>query len=108
MAFAWLVSQSAALLQAAPEAAPGAQAPAVAPAGEKRVGKFLRLDAPINDKTNERVRRAVDAFVEQAKRRGEWPVVVLEFETGRTPFGAALDLAKYLTGPSLNGATTVA
>lgn len=79
-----------------------------APPGEKRVGTYMRLTAPITDKSNERVRRVVEGFVGQAKRRGEWPVVVLEIQSGRTQFGNALDLAKYLTGPSLNGATTVA
>jgi membrane-bound serine protease (ClpP class) len=92
-----------------PAAAKGAPAVAApAPPGEARVGKFLRLSSPITDKTNDRVRRVVEAFVAGSKQKGEWPVVVLEIPAGRTQFGAALDLAKYLTGPSLNGATTVA
>lgn len=80
------------------------------PAGkqEKRVGKYVRLAAPITDKAFDRVRRTVDTFVAQAKQRGEWPVLIFEIESGRTQFGKALDLAKYLAGPSLNGATTVA
>lgn len=78
------------------------------PKNEKRVGKYVRLAAPISDKSYERVRRTVETFVAQAKQRGQWPVLIFEIESGRTQFGKALDLAKYLTGPSLNGATTVA
>jgi membrane-bound ClpP family serine protease len=75
---------------------------------ENRVGKYVRIAAPLTDKTFERVRRTVETFVAQAKQRGEWPVLILEIEPGRTQFGDALDLAKYLTGPNLAGATTVA
>lgn len=84
----------------AQEAKPGAN--------ENRVGKYVRIAAPLTDKTFERVRRTVETFVAQAKQRGEWPVLILEIEPGRTQFGDALDLAKYLTGPNLAGATTVA
>ena len=80
----------------------------VAPAGEQRVGKYVRIAAPISDKVHERVRRSVESFVSKAKQRGQWPVLIFEIQSGRTEFGRARDLAKYLTGPSLNGATTVA
>lgn len=84
-----------------------AQAPNAA-APENRVGKYVRITAPLTDKTFERVRRTVETFVAQAKQRSQWPVLILEIEPGRTKFGDALDLAKYLTGPNLTGATTIA
>lgn len=94
---------------AAPQAAAKPALAGIAPQGENRVGKFIRVSSPITDKVRERVRRAVDAFVSKSKQQGKWPVVVLEIQAGaRTEFGDASDLAKYLIGPSLNGATTVA
>lgn len=77
-------------------------------AQENRVGKYVRVAAPLTDKTFERVKRTVETFVAETKKRGEWPVLILEIESGRTKFGDALDLAKYLTGPNLAGATTIA
>ncbi len=92
---------------APPKAAEPAKEEAAKP-DERRVGKYVRLAAPLTDKNFERVRRTVESFVAQAKKRGEWPVLILEIESGRTKFGDALDLAKYLTGPNLAGATTIA
>jgi len=91
-----------------PAAAAKAAAPRLGPAGKKLVGKYVRIGAPITDNVKNRVRRAVDLFVDQATKRGQWPVVIFEMQSGRTEFGAAHDLAKYLSGPSLNGATTIA
>ena len=82
--------------------------PKFGPNGEPRVGKYLRIGAPITDQVRNRVRRTVESFVAQAKQRGQWPVLIFEIQSGRTEFGAAAELAKYLTGASLNGATTVA
>lgn len=78
------------------------------PAGKKLVGKYIRIGAPITDKILKQVDRAVGSFVRHAADRGEWPVFVFEIQSGRSEFGAAHDLAKFLTGPDLNGATTIA
>ncbi|MGC3970037.1 MAG: hypothetical protein QM775_22740 [Pirellulales bacterium] len=101
---------SAAQAPAAAQPAEAADEPKAkaGPNGEQRVGKYLRIAAPITDQVRNRVRRTVETFVEQAKKRGQWPVLIFEIQSGRTEFGSAADLAKYLTGPSLNGATTVA
>ncbi|MCE9605370.1 MAG: hypothetical protein K8U03_10770 [Planctomycetia bacterium] len=116
-----LLAQASGLLAQAPasgdepgkpaaEKPEGAKAgpPQLGPAGEKRVGKYLRIGAPITDKVRDRVRRTVETFVDQAKKHQQWPVVILEIQSGRTEFGSAHDLAKYLSGPNLNGATTIA
>lgn len=106
IAAAWFVPGRDVQALAAPADAVGDKVPAGQK--EKRVGKYVRLAAPITDKATDRVKRTVETFVAQAKQRGEWPVLIFEIESGRTQFGDALDLAKYLTGPSLTGATTVA
>ncbi|MBL9095017.1 MAG: hypothetical protein JNL96_27615 [Planctomycetaceae bacterium] len=107
--FAALLLASIPSFQRAPTMAKEpAAAKKLGPNGEPRVGKYLRIAAPITDKVRDRIRRTVDRFVEQAKTRGHWPVLIFEIEPGRTEFGAAADLATYLSGPSLNGATTVA
>jgi membrane-bound ClpP family serine protease len=63
---------------------------------------------PITDKVENRIHRIVDSFIDEAKRAGEWPVLVFEIEPGRANFGQAYDLANFLSGPALNGATSVA
>ncbi len=78
------------------------------PAAEKRVGRLLRIPMPITDKVDNRVRRVVDSAISDAKRNGEWPVLIFEIEPGRANFGQAYDLANFLSSPALNGATTVA
>lgn len=104
-----VTAQQPARAQAADAKPAGEDAkPKAGPNGETRVGKYLRIGAPITDQVRNRVRRTVETFVDQTKKRGQWPVLIFEIQSGRTDFGAAADLAKYLTGPSLNGATTVA
>lgn len=75
---------------------------------EQRVGRLIRISAPITDKVDNRVKRVVSAAIEEAKQKGEWPVLIFEIQPGRSDFGQAYDLAHYLASPSLNGATTVA
>ena len=69
---------------------------------------MVRIPMPISDKVDNYIRRVVDASVADAKRAGQWPVFIFEIEPGRADFGQAYDLANFLSGPSLNGATTVA
>ncbi len=75
---------------------------------EQRVGRLIHIPMPISDRVDNRIRRVVDNFINDSKRRGEWPVFIFEIEPGRANFGQALDLARFLSSPALNGATTVA
>lgn len=78
-----------------------------AAAGEaKRVGHLIPVSAPLPNV--ERLRRGVRQIVDESRRRGEWPVLVFEFKNGRSPFGQTLDLARFLSGPELDGTTTIA
>jgi len=63
---------------------------------------------PITDKVDNHIRRVVDTVISDAKRLGQWPVFIFEIEPGRANFGQAYDLANFLSGPALNGATTIA
>ena len=87
--------------------APQAQAAPVPPA-ERRVGRMVRVPMPISDKVDNQIRRVVDAVLSETKLAGQWPVFIFEIEPGRADFGQAYDLANFLSGPALNGATTVA
>ncbi|HEX4131041.1 MAG TPA: hypothetical protein VHZ24_13450 [Pirellulales bacterium] len=86
---------------------PAAERPAP-PADQERSGRFLRIPGPVTDKIDQRIRHAVDLEVRQAKQHGKWPVFVIEIGSGRTEFGQAYDLARFLSSDALNGATTVA
>ncbi len=92
-----------------PEAKP-AENPAAAaePAPERRVGRMVRIPMPITDKVDNQIRRIVESVITETKRAGQWPVFIFEIEPGRANFGQAYDLANFLSGPALNGATTVA
>lgn len=76
---------------------------------ENRVGRIIRVGAPITDSTIRRVRRQVETFLRRAKQNNEWPVLLFDL-TGDQPseFGQALDLARYLSSQQLSGATTAA
>lgn len=80
------------------------------PAGHQRdrVGQLIVVDQPITDRVENRLRRAVADTIKKAKEKGQWPVLIFEIRPGASEFGKALDLARYLAGPNLNGATTVA
>ncbi|HEV3021730.1 MAG TPA: hypothetical protein VGX76_04665, partial [Pirellulales bacterium] len=77
-------------------------------AGRDRVGILVRISQPINDRLDNRIRRAVGDAIQKAKDAGRWPVIIFEIHPGHTQFGQAYDLARYLSGKNLNGATTVA
>jgi membrane-bound serine protease (ClpP class) len=93
---------------AAGKIAAEAKAPPAGETPERRRGRFIRIVPPITDKLDNRVRLTIDATIKEAKKQGQWPVFVLELHPGRTEFGQALDLAKFLSSSALNGATTVA
>lgn len=92
---------------------PAADKPAEKPIGnaqahEKRLGKLIHVRQPITDAIDRRIRRTVEDTIAKAKQAGDWPVFIIELLPGKTDFGSALELAHYLSGERLNGATTVA
>ena len=89
-----------------PQAA--AETPPVVAADSKplRTGHLIRLPNPITGV--EQIRRQLLGVLNDARRQGTWPVLVLEMQPGRCELGQAIDLARLLSGPELNGATTVA
>lgn len=89
--------------EAPPSAAPQPDAPR-----REIAGALLRVPAPLNGATERRIQAAARRFVEEAKRAGRWPILIFEFQPGANDFGKALDLARFLSGPQLSGATTVA
>lgn len=93
--------------KAPPDIKPAAKKLA-APDGRQRVGVLVRLNQPMNDRLDNRIRRAVSDAIKTAKEEGRWPVIIFEIHPGQSEFGQAYDLARYLSGPNLNGATTVA
>jgi membrane-bound ClpP family serine protease len=75
--------------------------------GQERVGRLLRIPAPITSSVDARIRRVTKKVIADAKRNDQWPVLIFEFEGGPgSDFGKAYDLADYIA--SLTGATTVA
>ncbi len=92
----------------APEkvAEPAAAEPAVAEPAERRVGRLIKIPAPITDTVKNRAIQQATEFVDRCKKRQEWPVVIFEIEPGSSSFGLAIDLAQAIT--QLSGATTVA
>jgi membrane-bound serine protease (ClpP class) len=76
--------------------------------GRERVGILVRVSQPLNDRLDNRIRRAVSDAIQKAKGAGQWPVIIFEIHAGQSQFGQAYELARYISGPNLNGATTVA
>jgi membrane-bound serine protease (ClpP class) len=81
-----------------------------------QVGRFVRITLPINGQTFERTRRIVRRAMEKAKKEDVRLVLIFEFEApkgqknfGRgSEFGAAHDLADFLSSEELNSVRTVA
>ncbi|MGE3405624.1 MAG: nodulation protein NfeD [Pirellulales bacterium] len=73
---------------------------------EKRVGRVISIPAPLTSSIETRVRHATRRILDQAKHRGEWPVLIFEIGQGPNKLGITRDLAEYIS--SLSGATTVA
>jgi membrane-bound ClpP family serine protease len=106
-----------AILASVPQAATGAapEEPAAADA-EKRLGKTVRVQLPITGETVERVRQFGRRAVERAKEQNRRLTLIFEFlvpegreDFGRgSEFGAAYDMADFLSGPELAGVRTVA
>ena len=86
------------------------------PPGAKQTGRFIHLTLPITGQTYERARRIARRAMDQAKKEESRLVLVFEFDVpkgqknfGRgSEFGAAHDLASFLSSEELNGVRTVA
>ena len=78
----------------------------------QRVGRLIRISAPITPQTERRIKRIVDGLLADTKFQpgvgNQWPVLIFEIEPGQTNFGIALDLARYISSPKLSGITKVA
>ena len=82
----------------------------------RRLGWTMKLRLPIDGQTLGRVRRFVIEAQDRASKAGRQPVLIFELEVlpnqsefGRgTEFGAAYQLAGFLSGPKLGEAVTVA
>lgn len=98
----------------------GGQEPNVSAKGPKsstiRKATLRRLTLPITPQTNRRVKRFVTQILEEARIEKVRPVIVFELYVSPTQkdkgrgsvYGTALELARFLSGDALSGATTVA
>jgi membrane-bound serine protease (ClpP class) len=73
---------------------------------ERRVAHRVKIATPIENV--DRIRQVARRFVDMARQQHQWPILVFEIDNGRSEFGQALDLARFLSGSELDGATTVA
>ena len=81
-----------------------------------QIGRFIRVTLPITGQTFERTRRIVRRAMEKAKKENARLVLIFEFDVpkgqknfGRgSEFGAAHDLANFLSSDELNAVRTVA
>lgn len=82
----------------------------------RQIGRFIRIALPITGQTFERTRRVVRRAMEKAQKEDARLTLVFEFEIpkgqnnfGRgSDFGAAHDLANFLSSEELNAVRTVA
>ena len=93
--------------------APAAEQHAAEP---KRVGWTIKITLPIDGKTLPRVKQFAGRAMETAQKQRAKPVLIFEFEVlpgqsefGRgSEFGSASGVARFVSGPALSAATTVA
>lgn len=68
-----------------------------------RVGRLVKVTAPISGPLEQRIQKTVDRLLKEARDGEQPPVLVLEIHPGRSDYGKALDLARYLsTGKALD------
>jgi membrane-bound ClpP family serine protease len=77
-------------------------------AGAGPLATVIKVPAPITDQVEKRIRRGVGNALDEAARQERRAILIFEIENGPNDYGKTLDLAKYLSGPQLAGATTVA
>ncbi len=89
------------------DADPEAPAPAER---QERLGSFIRVDGTMGDVERGRIEQLAREVVQRAKKRdaNAWPVLVFELHPGQISYGNATELARFLSGDELGGATTVA
>jgi membrane-bound serine protease (ClpP class) len=86
------------------------------PKPPSQIGRFVRITLPINGRTYEQTRRIVGRAMEKAKKEDVRLVLIFEFDVpkgqknfGRgSEFGAAHDLADFLSSEELSAVRTVA
>lgn len=88
----------------AQEAAPAD--PPVPPAGP--IGQFVTVSSPIDDTVYARVSAAALDLKSQAARENRKGILVLQIESGTSPFHQVQGLTKFLTSAAVAGLTTVA
>lgn len=87
-----------------------------APKTPQQVGRFIRVQLPITGQTFERTRRIVRRAMDRAKKEDSRLTLVFEFDVSKeqknfgrgSEFGAAHDLASFLSSEELSGVRTVA
>jgi membrane-bound serine protease (ClpP class) len=105
-----------AVLAAAVAALPTAVSAQERAEGSTQIGRFIHIELPINGQTFERTRRAVRRAMDKAKKEHAPLALIFEFDmpkgqkdAGRgSDFGAAHDLANFISSEELNGVRTVA
>lgn len=102
----WYPPGDSAQAQSDRPAEPPAQADPAEP--QKRVGHYIRIPSPVTTETYARIRQVVTKMLHRAGQQGRRPVIVFEIHPGANQYGAVSDLAKFISGPALSGATTVA
>ena len=83
---------------------------------QEQIGKFIHIDLPITGQAVERITSMVRRAIDQANRNKVRLVLIFEFDVPKgkkvagsgTAFGAAHDLADFLSSDELNGVRTVA
>ena len=107
-----MLAMAALLLARADSAAQAADQPEP----KKQAGYSIRVTLPIDGQTASRVKRFCERALEKAKAERAKPTLIFEFdvpagqnEYGRgSQFGAAYELANFLSSDDLNAAVTVA
>ncbi len=87
-----------------------------APKTPLQVGRFIRIQLPITGQTFERTRRTVRRAMDRVKKEDARLTLVFEFDVSKeqknfgrgSEFGAAHDLANFLSSEELSGVRTVA
>ena len=78
------------------------------PARQAPEGRFFPVEQPITSEVVERVEAAAGALVRQSAAQGKRPILIFEFQPGKSPkFGPSYDLARLISS-KLTGERTVA
>lgn len=75
---------------------------------EGNIGQFFAIDQPINSDSIERLQAGALALVNREARQGQEPILFFELRPGTSSFGAANDLASFLSTKLAGAKETVA